>query len=153
MTIDENLVKEIERAHIAYFRGRNQVWPLVQGEQALLWHALERLVEDERPDFWEAVEIGGTVCLLVVTGGSASIISVEGDKAVTRHLGSLVAGSYTETISHGEEGYTLEGVFEHERLVEPMRIRADRWRDFDTVKGARDVFRRWASSEVRLSGV
>lgn len=143
---DENLIREIEKAYFGYFRRRDEVVPVMgQAASGWRWQALEDVLETGDPDFYEAVEVDGTVCIVIVINGATHLVRPSETEVVTWSVGSLDGGRYKERLFSGENGPGLEGTFAHPRLPGALVIRARRWEDFGRLKEIRGLFRHWAS--------
>lgn len=142
---DENLIREVEKAYLAFFRRRDEIAPVGDLASGFRWEALEELLETSAPDFYEAVEVDGVVCIVIVINGATHLVRPTKTEVVTWSVGSLGGGTYKERLFSGENGRELEGTFGHPRLPGALVIHARRWEDFGRLKEIRALFRHWAS--------
>jgi hypothetical protein len=143
--VDQELVREVEKAYFTYFRRHNEVAPMGDPVSGLRWQALEDVLETGEPDFYAAVEVDDAVGIVVVINGVLHLIRPTTTEVVTWTVGSLGGGTYKERLFVGENGQTLEGAFSHPRLPGDLTIRTRRWEDFARLKEIRDLFRHWVS--------
>jgi hypothetical protein len=151
MSADQNLLSEIEKSYLLFFRRRGETALAGEASYNLLWRALESLAEAGDPEWWETVEIDGVPSILVFVKDAATIIQLdeEAKSAKTTYVGPLDGGTYEEVISSPGDDYALEGTFEHKRLPGKITIRAAGWSQFDAISDARAKFRDLASSPAR----
>jgi hypothetical protein len=147
MSSIEDVLKEIEKSYLLFFRRRGET-AVLAGDKGynVFWRALEELAEVGRPTWWATVEIDGVPSILVVIDDAVSVIHLlDDDRVETIFAGRLEGGRYQEVIT-GDDGYSLEGTFEHERLPGTLKISASEWKDFERLRSERDMLRSWASS-------
>lgn len=151
VSVDENLLKEIEKSYLLFFRRRGETVLAGDVSYNLLWRALESVAEHGEPEWWATVEVADTVSILVMIDRAAVIVQMnDDDKAVsTAFVGPLDGGTYVEVISATEDDYAFEGTFEHKRLPGKVTIRAARWSDFEAISDVRAKFQELASSPAR----
>jgi hypothetical protein len=143
---DQDLIRRIEYSYFRYFRRRNQVAPDGEHIAGFRWRALETLVATAEPELWEAVEINGTVSLLLVIEDAAYIVWATSDEGVTLSVGRLHGGTYEERITIEDDDYGLTGTFRHPNLPGPLVIEGRSWDELKSLTPTRDRLRAWASA-------